>query len=281
MRESLGNIGVSLIAHISIVGIALFISLIANWQGPIVAVESDILSMDLVDAGSGSGTVGERGEAAALEQQAAAPDPKETVIEEPQEIVPKTRPSPPDENAVTIKQKKKKKKPPREKPKKAPPKAKPIKRNEHINNATLLGKKYLKTGGDAEYTSAGKANQASGGDGKGIGTGRGNANSPDGGQGDGRAQQTALSYLRAMVQRYKRYPPKARNAGIEGVIRIRFTIDANGMLASAQRVSEDGPESLRVAADEMIARIQDNWRKQKVEKPVSAIVPVRYSLKRN
>ncbi|MBF0677261.1 energy transducer TonB [Pseudomonas sp.] len=64
------------------------------------------------------------------------------------------------------------------------------------------------------------------------------------------------SRLLGHLNRYKRYPNDARRRGQEGVVKVRFVIDARGKVIDHQLVGRSGSPSLDRAALQMIRRAQ-------------------------
>jgi protein TonB len=64
------------------------------------------------------------------------------------------------------------------------------------------------------------------------------------------------SRLLGHLNRYKRYPNDARRRGQEGVVQVRFVIDARGQVLSHELVGRSGSPSLDRATLQMIRRAQ-------------------------
>src|SRR5690606_41919133 len=64
------------------------------------------------------------------------------------------------------------------------------------------------------------------------------------------------SRLLGHLKRYKRYPNDARRRGQEGVVKVRFVIDARGKVIDHQLVGRSGSPSLDRATLHMIRRAQ-------------------------
>ncbi|NQD80503.1 energy transducer TonB [Pseudomonas seleniipraecipitans] len=71
-----------------------------------------------------------------------------------------------------------------------------------------------------------------------------------------KAQATWQSQLLTHLAKYKRYPEDARRRGLEGVNRLRFVVDANGMVLSYTLVGKSSSASLDRATLQMIRRAQ-------------------------
>ncbi|WP_372239690.1 energy transducer TonB [Pseudomonas sp. 8Z] len=70
------------------------------------------------------------------------------------------------------------------------------------------------------------------------------------------AERTWQSELFNHLARYKRYPEDARRRGIKGTNRLRFVVDANGMVLSYSLVDKAGSASLDRATLQTIRRAQ-------------------------
>lgn len=70
------------------------------------------------------------------------------------------------------------------------------------------------------------------------------------------SEPTWQSRLLAHLNRYKRYPDDARRRGQEGVVRLRFVVDAKGNVLSYELVGNSGSASLNRATEQMIRRAQ-------------------------
>ena len=274
------NVLFSVMAHASIIGVGLLATFLGSFFGDIPAVEANMMSISLVNAGSGSGSTGELGQAAMVKRQEAS---EEAVPDEPQpveETIVEEQKAPPPEDAILIaEEEKKEKKENKEEVKKTvepPPKKKKTKPAAAVQAPKT--DEVTSADSDSPISVAGIEGQAAGGDGSGVSTGRGSAASIDSGEGGGAARQTALSYLRAMISRHKRYPRAARSAGIEGVVEVRAVINASGHLVSFKRLHGTGPLELHQATDEMAIKVLENWKAQRVEKPITVVVPIRYIL---
>jgi protein TonB len=69
----------------------------------------------------------------------------------------------------------------------------------------------------------------------------------------------------------KDYPPEARSLGIEGVIRVRLVVDAEGFVKSAVLLNKLG-HGLDELALERAKKIQFEPARDTDEKPVSSVV---------
>lgn len=70
------------------------------------------------------------------------------------------------------------------------------------------------------------------------------------------AERTWQSELFNHLARYKRYPEDARRRGIKGTNKLRFVVDANGMVLSYSLVDKAGSASLDRATLQTIRRAQ-------------------------
>jgi TonB family protein len=72
----------------------------------------------------------------------------------------------------------------------------------------------------------------------------------------GEARQAFLARLLARLNRFKRYPPQARKAHIEGVVMLHFVMDANGNVRTAEIAKSSGRPLLDKEALALIRRAQ-------------------------
>lgn len=90
----------------------------------------------------------------------------------------------------------------------------------------------------------------------GGGGGFGNGLGP--GIGDGVAGLPAeyLSALHAAIERHKRYPPQARRRGLEGQVRVRFTVERDGSIRGVEVAGSSGHGLLDEAAADTLRRVR-------------------------
>jgi len=93
------------------------------------------------------------------------------------------------------------------------------------------------------------------------------------------AKQTVVSILVAQIDKYKRYPSSARKLGLEGVVSIRVTIDAQGRITNITFSGGGAHPSLQKAAAETMAKVRGNWKPPSVSQGISVTVPLRFSLR--
>ena len=65
-----------------------------------------------------------------------------------------------------------------------------------------------------------------------------------------------LAELRAWLERHKRYPPRARQRGVEGVAVVRFRIDSEGRVLESTLQSRSGDRDLDREALRMLKRAE-------------------------
>lgn len=97
----------------------------------------------------------------------------------------------------------------------------------------------------------------------------------------GESRTSYLGSLLAHLNRYKQYPAEARAARIQGVVMLRFCINRQGKLLSAQIVKSSGKPALDRAAMAMIEQAQPlpEMPAAMVEETLDAVVPVHFSLR--
>ena len=89
------------------------------------------------------------------------------------------------------------------------------------------------------------------------------------------------STLAAHLERFKRYPDKARARGDQGIATVAFTIDHDGRLVTSRIVQSSGSETLDEETLAMLVRAQplpkppDNV----LDSELSFIVPVKFNIK--
>lgn len=71
-----------------------------------------------------------------------------------------------------------------------------------------------------------------------------------------RAEVSWKSRLLGRLARYKEYPDDARRRNIEGIVKVRFVVDASGRVLSQEVVGSSGNRSLDRATLRMIRRAQ-------------------------
>lgn len=274
----------SLACHALVLGI-LFYGAISRGMPLPPPVEDGILSMHVVDAGSGSMHVGPKPVLTnspgapfdLLPQQAGPEQPREKALPEPlPELVP--IPFPNKETFATAMKKTAEPKPSekeirhskQEPLKRAVQKAPP--RQPRVANASASEKTH-------GVSTASQGKTMSKGAGLGQGTGSGNFASRDSGSNDGQAQRTTLSFLMAQLERYKKYPMPARRLGLEGVVNVLVIIDGKGLLQDLRRADEKAHPILQKATDQMLAKVRANWKNQAAGQAISIVIPIRYTLR--
>jgi periplasmic protein TonB len=85
------------------------------------------------------------------------------------------------------------------------------------------------------------------------------------------------SELRAHIERFKRYPPKAHARGDEGVARVSFTIDRDGRVRESHIVQSSGFAELDQEALAMLLRAQPMPRPPVEDFPL--VIPVRFNIR--
>jgi periplasmic protein TonB len=90
--------------------------------------------------------------------------------------------------------------------------------------------------------------------------------------------QTALA---AHIERFKRYPAKARSSGEQGVTTVAFTIDRQGQLLTSHIVQSSGSPMLDQETLAMLARAQPMPRppSEIPDNKLSFVVPVRFNIR--
>jgi len=96
-------------------------------------------------------------------------------------------------------------------------------------------------------------------------------------------QQRLSGALVEHLNKYKAYPVGPRLAGIEGINRLRFVVDADGNVVSYELVQSSGNADLDRATLEMIRRAQPLPKPPAElmgDGPIEIIAPFIYSLAR-
>jgi periplasmic protein TonB len=90
--------------------------------------------------------------------------------------------------------------------------------------------------------------------------------------------QTALA---AHIERFKRYPAKARSSGEQGIATVAFTIDRQGQLVTSHIVKSSGSSMLDQETLAMLARAQPMPAPPGdiPDNKLSFVVPVRFNIK--
>jgi periplasmic protein TonB len=90
--------------------------------------------------------------------------------------------------------------------------------------------------------------------------------------------QTALA---AHIERFKRYPAKARSSGEQGIATVAFTIDRQGRLLTSRIVQSSGSATLDQETLAMLVRAQPMPAPPTniPDNKLSFIVPVRFNIR--
>jgi protein TonB len=194
------------------------------------------------------------------------PEPEPEVIDDPPQIVESVSekaeevappPPPPEE-----KPKEKPKEPPKPKPQPKPAQTAP------------------KTPAASGATGTGPVSTPGPGTGGGPGEGQGGV-----GGGTGKGNPNALAAYKTKVQRklerYKKYPPSARNSKQEGTVTVRFTINRSGKVVSSQLVKGSG---FPILDDEVMALLRrvdpfPEFPKELSDNQITLTAPIRFSLR--
>ena len=104
------------------------------------------------------------------------------------------------------------------------------------------------------------------------------APSPQRGVSEGR--ETYLGRLLAQLDRFKRYPPEARKAHIEGVVQLHFVMEADGHVTTAEIRKSSGRPALDKEALALMARAQPlpPLPADFPSRTLDAVVPIEFSL---
>lgn len=99
-----------------------------------------------------------------------------------------------------------------------------------------------------------------------------------------KASQAVDSWQRSVLAhlgRHKRYPAEARSRGVEGEVRVAFTVDRSGRIVTAAVLRPSGNPSLDREALDMLTRAQPLPPLPVLATPDQGrlVVPVRYKLK--
>ena len=89
------------------------------------------------------------------------------------------------------------------------------------------------------------------------------------------------SALAAHIERFKRYPAKARSSGEQGVAKVAFTIDHQGRLLASRIVESSGSTTLDQETLAMLVRAQPMPRPpgEVPDSQLSFVVPVRFNIR--
>jgi periplasmic protein TonB len=89
------------------------------------------------------------------------------------------------------------------------------------------------------------------------------------------------SELVAHIERFKRYPGEARARGDQGLVRVAFTIDRDGLVRESRIVQRSGSSELDHEALAMLARAQPVPRPPAhiSSRELSFVVPVRFNIR--
>jgi periplasmic protein TonB len=87
--------------------------------------------------------------------------------------------------------------------------------------------------------------------------------------------------LVAHIERFKRYPPKARTRGDQGLAEVAFTIDRNGLVHGTHIVQSSGSLELDQEALAMLVRAQPVPlpRDRRLSDELSFTIPVRFNMR--
>jgi protein TonB len=98
--------------------------------------------------------------------------------------------------------------------------------------------------------------------------------------GPGEGRESYLGRLLAQLNRFKRYPPQARKARIEGVVLLHFVMDADGRVAKAEIQKSSGRPALDEEALALMARAQPlpPLPADFPTRSLDAVVPIEFSL---
>jgi len=102
--------------------------------------------------------------------------------------------------------------------------------------------------------------------------------SPQPGESEGR--ESYLGRLLAQLNRFKRYPPQARKARIEGVVLLHFVMDADGHVTRAEIRKSSGRPALDEEALALMERAQPlpPLPADFPTRTLDAVVPIEFSL---
>jgi len=89
------------------------------------------------------------------------------------------------------------------------------------------------------------------------------------------------SALVAHIERFKRYPAKARSSGEQGVAKVAFTIDHQGRLLTSRIMESSGSPTLDQETLAMLVRAQPMPRPpgEVPDNQLSFVVPVRFNIR--
>jgi len=89
------------------------------------------------------------------------------------------------------------------------------------------------------------------------------------------------SALAAHIERFKRYPAKARSSGEQGIAKVAFSIDHQGRLLTSRIVESSGSPTLDQETLAMLVRAQPMPRPpgEVPDSQLSFFVPVRFNIK--
>jgi len=89
------------------------------------------------------------------------------------------------------------------------------------------------------------------------------------------------SALAAHIERFKRYPAKARSSGEQGIAKVAFSIDHQGRLLTSRIVESSGSPTLDQETLAMLVRAQPMPRPpgEVPDNQLSFVVPVRFNIR--
>ncbi|MDR2443284.1 MAG: energy transducer TonB [Deltaproteobacteria bacterium] len=118
------------------------------------------------------------------------------------------------------------------------------------------------------------------GGGGGPGTGQGGYG---GGTGTGTADVLAAykSQVRRKIERYRKYPPAARNGRLEGIVLVSFTLNRQGQVVNFKMVGSSGHTILDDEAAALIRRVNPlpNFPKELDLNILELTVPIQFALR--
>ncbi|MFW6240911.1 MAG: energy transducer TonB [Thermodesulfobacteriota bacterium] len=94
---------------------------------------------------------------------------------------------------------------------------------------------------------------------------------------DRESADALLAELAALIERHKSYPRAARRARLQGVVRVRVSIDPTGRLTAYGLQEESGHRVLDRATLKLFKRIVgERVSNRALPRPLEVVVPVRY-----
>ncbi|MDR2339493.1 MAG: energy transducer TonB [Deltaproteobacteria bacterium] len=162
--------------------------------------------------------------------------------------------------------------PPKEPPKEPPkPKPKPKPRPKPEPQAKPPGNPNAEPGtGQPGATGLG-GGPGTGQGGVGGGTGKGNPN----------AFAAYKTKVQRKLERYKKYPPAARNSKTEGTVTVRFTINRTGKVIQSQLVKSSGSPILDDEVMALLRRVDPfpEFPKEIPDNTITLTAPIRFSIR--